>query len=162
MEKFVDIFGYEGIYKIGNKGSLWLERLQRCSTVKRFKDKPSRVMLQKRGYRERTYLHLIVAKHWLPNPGMRAFVKVKNGDFRDMRVENLEWVPNVRAISDPSVRTVAKPEYRRQGVLIRDDVLHIRRMYDKEGYSQKTIAEMYNVTPATIWNIVNRVTWKNA
>ncbi len=40
------------------------------------------------------YLHKLIATHFVPKPdlGKRLFVRVKNGNKLDCRVENLEWV----------------------------------------------------------------------
>jgi len=43
---------------------------------------------------ETLYLHQLIAKHFLlkPKTNKRLFVRVKNGNKLDCRIENLEWV----------------------------------------------------------------------
>ena len=45
--------------------------------------------------------------------------------------------------------------------LTKDDVLSIRYMYSKEGYSQQQIATLYKIGCTTISYIVNRKTWRH-
>ena len=51
-----------------------------------------RVQLCKSGVRDQRFVHRLVAKTFIPNPGLKKQVNHKNGKKRDNRVVNLEWV----------------------------------------------------------------------
>lgn len=158
-EKFVDIHGYEGLYKVGNLGSIWNVKRQRFSKAEIRKDGPTRVVLRKNKKNKEFRLHVLIAKHFIPNPAMYFFVRVKNGDYSDMRVENLEWMSHSTAAQE-KIKPL-ESEYMRQGRLTVDDVKAIRKLFDTEGLGQMELAEMFGVTKASIWHIVNRTTWKD-
>lgn len=161
-EKFVDVLGYEGSYKIGDRGTLWLERRQRASFGEIYKDRPTVAALYGKR-KERRMLHVLVARHFLPNPGYHRFVVPINGDYSDIRVENLRWVPNgLMAKMDPPKRAPREnPKRISEKTLSHDEVLHMREMFDQQGYSISEIAEMFRVTTVAVWKIVNRQIWKN-
>lgn len=41
---------------------------------------------------EKKYVHELVAEAFVPNPDHKTNIRHKNGDIRDNRAENLEWV----------------------------------------------------------------------
>ena len=60
------------------------------------------------GTYHKMYLHRIVAMLFIPNPQNKEQVNHKNGDRKDFRVSNLEWVTN-QENSIHSVKTKLKP-----------------------------------------------------
>lgn len=48
----------------------------------------------------------------------------------------------------------------KQAKLNEDDVREIRKRH-KEGETQKKLAKEYNISPATVWSVVTRYTWKH-
>lgn len=93
MEVFKNIKGYEGLYQIGNEGtikSLWYgkERI-----LKQYKNVNGYlyVILCKNSQKKTYKVHRIVAEHFIPNPDNLPQVNHKNEIKTDNRVENLEW-----------------------------------------------------------------------
>lgn len=100
--KEVDIKGYEGLYKISNKGDVislsknngFLKRKERYlkPTIKPkgYLD----VKLIKDGVSKHFYVHRLVAEHFIPNPNNLPQVNHKDKNPSNNNVENLEWCDN--------------------------------------------------------------------
>ena len=91
LEFWRDIEGYEGLYQISNTGQV--------KSVKRNKIlKPHitsgyfRVCLCKENKKRNFSIHRLVAEAFLPNEEGLAEVDHINGDRKDNRVANLQWV----------------------------------------------------------------------
>lgn len=106
-EVWKPIKGYEGLYEIGNRGSVYNVRTKKVmepvktkpslkSMVKR-NLKPSEVSpyftvgLTKDGIRKTFKIHRLVAQAFIPNPENKPLVNHINEVTTDNRVQNLEW-----------------------------------------------------------------------
>ena len=105
-EIWKDICGYEGIYKISNKGRvLALEKdIMRGKGYKTLVHQPEMLLVptvDKWGYwgvnlwknakLKRIKVHRLVAEHFLPNPLGLKYINHKDENKANNRVENLEW-----------------------------------------------------------------------
>ena len=84
-EKRKAVQGYEGLYEVSDKGRVYrngfeLELIQGMY-----------VNLSKGGVMQKVKVCYLVARAFLPNMEMRKFVRHKDGDPRNNRVENLYW-----------------------------------------------------------------------
>lgn len=88
-----DIEGYEGLYKVSSKG-----KVMSTSRIKPIilKTNPQNgydlVYLTKRYVRNSQYLHRVVAKAFIPNPENKPQVNHKDGNKRNNKASNLEWM----------------------------------------------------------------------
>ena len=96
-EIFKDIEGYEGLYKIGNNGTLIS-----CSNRSNHKEeKVLKTHITKRGYLgtklcknkkiKSVYIHILVAKHFVDNKNNYKIVNHIDGDKLNNDYKNLEW-----------------------------------------------------------------------
>ena len=88
--KQIDIF--EGEFYVSNFG-----RVKNISTGNIIKGDVNnfgyhRVTMWNKGQKYRKFRHRLVAEYFIPNPENKRFVNHKNGDKKDNKVSNLEWV----------------------------------------------------------------------
>lgn len=113
----------------------------------------------------KTYqVHRLVALVFIPNPENKPQVNHKDSVRHNNNVNNLEWATN-KENQDHSIKNGRSRkqigEDRPASKLKEDDVREIRYLYSISGiYTQRKLAEMFNVSQSTIKNIVNRKTWK--
>jgi hypothetical protein len=92
-EKWTDIEGYEGLYQYSSlfrfKSFIRKERILNpyCS-----KNSYPQLSLYKNGEIKKILVHVFFATIFIPNPENKPQVNHKNGNKRDYRLENLEWV----------------------------------------------------------------------
>lgn len=102
-EEWVDIKGYEGLYRLSNKGrvkSLLKKTMDEREVILKprksdIEDYPS-VALYKNKNREDIFMHRLMAEYFIPNPENLPVVNHKNANRHDYRIENLEWVTFAR------------------------------------------------------------------
>lgn len=113
---------------------------------------------------QRRFVSRLVAEAFVERPSRDGSLQVnhKNGDKKDNRADNLEWVTpkeNHRHASRKGLR--AKGERHGQSKLTESDVVTIRRRYS-EGATQSEIAADYGVCRGTISSVVRGKTWRHA
>ena len=91
-EEWRDVPGYAGVYQVSNLGRARSSRGILSPAVSW--DGYCRVALRKNGTRVMIALHRLVALVFIPNPENKPQVNHKDGDRRNCKVENLEWVTN--------------------------------------------------------------------
>lgn len=113
-EIFVDVLGYEGLYRISNQGKVYSVKNKKF--LKPYSDKNNylRVGLHKDGEHKIYLVHRIVASAFIPNPLNYKEVNHKSEIKTDNRVENLEWCNRKYNINYGSrtERTLQNPNYK--------------------------------------------------
>ena len=88
--EFVDIEGYEGLYKINILGDVMRNGIVRKPYVSNRGYK--RVCLSKDGKKKKYLIHRLIMLHFVPNPSNLECVDHINRIKHDNRIENLRWV----------------------------------------------------------------------
>lgn len=86
-----DIVGYEGLYKVSNKGGVYSIRRKREMSPTISNNGYKRVKLYTRGKYKTISIHRLVAKTFLENPENYPVVNHIDENKFNNNVENLEW-----------------------------------------------------------------------
>lgn len=176
-EVWKDVPGYEGLYKVSNLGNVMSFQTDGLFG----KNNTGRLMTQhpdKCGYmyvelrskpkkREKTSVHRLVAKAFIPNPDNLPQVNHKD-EIRDHNnAENLEWCSvlyNQRYGHRRERSSISSTgEKNARAILTEQDVLEIRQTYipgDKI-CGIRGLSEKYGVAYVTIQKVVQGRIWKH-
>lgn len=178
MEEWKDIEGFEGYYMVSNYGNvISLDRkiirsdgrtqtIERKNlTVTHYSNGYCRVGLSKDGETKDFLLNRLVAKAFVSNddPISKIEVNHKDGNKDNNQHENLEWCTsseNKKHAFSTGLSKQKLGESNQFSKLTNEQVLEIRKLYEIGGYTQRKLAEMFNVGKTTIYEVLNRKTRK--
>lgn len=163
--------GWESLYHISNHGRV--KRISPTKHTKRYgnilkprEDKDGYLVLQlsRAGQKKYVAIHRLVAAAFLgPRPIGDYTVNHCNGDKKDNRPKNLEWLTRIE--NDRHARDVLHMarlgEKHGMSKLTAKQVKQIRKLYASQRYTLASLGQRYNVTLHAIWRIVHRKTWKH-
>ena len=168
MEQWKDIKGYEGRYQVSNLG-----RVKRLANGKGFNSKElikSTNRLSADGYVIITLpngerpLHRLVAETFLLNPENKETVNHLDGIKLNNRLDNFEWATRKEQLDHAyklGLKESLKGENNPASKLSNKQVQWVRdnyKGYDKE-LGATAIANKFNVSTATIYNILKGITY---
>ena len=113
---------------------------------------------------KKVFVHRLVAINFIPNPSNKPQVNHIDGNKKNNRVENLEWCTqseNMKHAFKTGLSVSLKGEDAFNSKMTDDKVLLLREMYDSGEFLLRELAEEFNIGIASVWNIVNRNTWKH-
>ena len=151
-ERIKDIEGFEGLYQITNHGRVWSTYSKRFLALYS-KRGYTYVTIRKDGKEHYLRLHRLIAKAFIPNLENKPQVNHINGIKLDNRLSNLEWCTareNIQHACNTGLNKVFK---------IHTDLKHIIcKAYQTGDYTQKWLAEMFNISQPGISYIVRTYT----
>ena len=162
-EKWTDIIGYEGKYRVSNYGNVYSyggnnqANHHNGKMMKAIKHSTGYycVNLSKNGKKEQFLIHRLVASHFL---NLKEDMQVNhiNGIKTDNFLDNLEVVTiqeNRQHAMDNGLQINVNRKFNKE------QVEEIKEMY-QDGFSQDVIASMFQTTQATVWKIVNNISYQ--
>lgn len=153
------VTGYEGLYKVSNKGRVKGIRSGKVLSSKRYNhDGYVQAALRKDGKAREFMVHRLVAKEFIPEPDCdtKTTINHKNGIKDDNRAENLEWMSMSEQMQHAYDKGLKKP--RRGCVALTDEEMEeVKRLYKryKHGRGSVALAEKFGVESTTILRVVN-------
>lgn len=171
IEEWRDVPGYEGLYKISNKGMLI--RFEHWSTKGRyypeshpykFKNYKGYIQtyLYKDGKRKTTTIHRLIAQAFIPNPENKDQINHKNGIKDDNRIENIEWCnqsENMRHAFDTGLKEGMPGEKNGRATLSQEAVDLIKSRYNS-GEKITDISRELNINLGKLRTILYGFSWK--
>lgn len=145
-EKWLDVVGYEDIYKVSNTGRVMrkqyvsvnkngihiLRKEMELNQYVNFRGYP-KVTLRKNGISKIMFVHRLVAEAFIPNPQNYPQVNHKDEDKTNNNVDNLEWCDN-----EYNCNYGCKPQIAR--------IKHAKKIYQiKDGVIEKVYLGLYEL-----------------
>lgn len=156
--KEIDIKGYEGLYKISNRGDVI--SLSKNSGFLKLKERIIKPTIKPKGYLDvkltkdkkskHFYIHRLVAEHLIPNPNNYPQINHKDKNPSNNNVSNLEWCDNSYNVKYSNI-----PKKLRE---LRGDKLEITNIETNEtiiANSKREAADIINGTDTGIIYAIN-------
>lgn len=161
-----DIPGYDGKYKVSNKGRVMSFWRSEPVVVKTWDNKSGYkcLALHKGGTKITKTLHRIVAKAFVDNPNNKLEVNHIDGNKSNNAAHNLEWSTRKENVRHANKNGLARYLYGEDipvSKLNADKVREIRRLYASGEHSHRSLAKQYGVGRNTIAAILTNRTWKH-
>lgn len=157
------IQGYENRYLISSYGRVYSIRGKRWLKYSVPKCGYPQVGLCVHNKRVNYMIHRLVAQTFLNKPIDKDYVNHIDGNKLNNRVDNLEWVTrseNEKHAYIHGLITPTRGELSGASKLTWEQVKIIRQMYNKQHYSTRQLAKIFNVGKSTIQSITSNHTWK--
>lgn len=155
-------------YEISNLGEVRRDGKIRktkllASKIKGRKYNPSvAVILSKSGIAKTFLIHRLLGIHFIPNPENKPEINHKDGNRINNSLDNLEW--NTQSENQKHAFANGlnsnKGSRNSRAILTEQQVDKIRSLHS-QGFTNKTLSEMYGVNKNVISKIICRVTWKH-
>lgn len=160
------VIGFESRFQISNFGRLLSTyRISGNSVI--IVPKPNKkgyivTCLRDREKHRRTFMHRLVAEHFLVKPITTEIIEIDHKDCnrQNNHVSNLRWLTH----AEHKKVTSEKGEFPRgsdnhMSKLTEEQVIEARRIYENGGVTQKSLAEAFHISKQQMNDILNRKAW---
>lgn len=148
-----EIKGYEGLYSADESGNIWSHRQRKFLKPWIIGHGYEMVMLYKDTTPKKFLTHRLIALTFVPNPENLREVNHKDGERRNNRPENLEWVT-----SKENKAHAWKAGLYTHRKLTDEDIREIKRL-SKTGMYQKEIGLRFGIKQGYVSGIVIGKYW---
>jgi hypothetical protein len=163
MEVWKEIKGYEGLYKISNKGNIYGIKFKKIKIATVGKRGYYVINLYKNGKGKTIPIHRLLAINFIPNPKKKATVNHIDGNKLNNDLLNLEWSTYLENNTHALKEGLRKPtigENKTNSILTEQQV-RIIKYANKFGTRQTDLAKIFNIGRSTSNSICTNVTWKH-
>jgi hypothetical protein len=147
-EVWMDIVGYEGLYRVSNMGRVFIVKKGVMMTLKNNKGYKY-VFLSKNDKKKQCAVYRLVAQHFIPNPNNLPEVNHKWGIIWDNRASELEWMTHGNNMRHSYIM-VLNNNFK----ISIEQANEIRAKYLTYDYSFAFLAKEYNVSRSLIFQII--------
>lgn len=159
------IEGWED-YSITEDGRIWSHHIEKFLKLQTSPFGYLKIILYKNGKQKNYLVHRLVALTFIPNPDNKSEVNHIDGNKKNNKIENLEWVTSsenqIHSFTN-NLQKVSKGEAHWNSKLTKEDVLYIRNNYkfrDKE-FSFVAIAKRLKISPTTVQEAYYGKQWRD-
>jgi hypothetical protein len=165
-----DIIGYEGHYKINNKGCiLSINRLcnrRRKNVNEKILKTPIssrgyfKVILCKDGIEKNFNIHRLIAVHFIDNPNNKPCINHIDGNKLNNTINNLEWCTIQENTQHAYNCGLQLPTININRVFLDNEIIELRKIILCGLFTQQKIATVYNTTQSVISRIKHNKIYK--
>ena len=164
MERWRNITGYNGMYKVSNYGRVMSFRFNKKKLLKPGRSKKYLTYAFCVNRNVKVILaHRLVAGAFIPKMEGQDFVNHIDGDPTNNHVSNLEWVTHKENMihAGKMGKMSRKGEKNKNSKLTEKEVLEIRELFKEGTLNQTKIAKLFGVHKTLISLICRRKIWNH-
>ena len=160
-EIWKDIEGYNGLYKVSNLGRVksFNQTSPKIVSAQKTRLGYITIKLYKNGESIRKSIHRLVAKEFIPNPENKPEVNHIDCDKSNNSVYNLEWATRSENMKHADINGLLSDKRGYKSPCSKfeeNDVLQIMSLHFHGWFTQKQLADAYNVHVRTIQRLIYR------
>lgn len=156
MEKVIESFPN---YTITDNGVIYSIKSKKIMKQHLDKDGYLVLNLSNNGVKKQCKVHRLVALSFIPNPEGFDTVNHINHNKQDNRASNLEWMSNLNNAKDGCKYCPKYSGEKASAAKLTQMQAEQIRMDYANGISRKELSKQYNITTASIGNIINNKTY---
>jgi len=143
MENWVNIDGFNGDYQISDLGNVKSFKISGDGVImKQFVRESGYKYVTLRGEKKSNHrIHILVAKHFIPNPDNKKTVNHNDGDKANNKKSNLSWMTgkenSEHAVNNGLISKKIKPR------ITEDELIQMKNEYLTTDISQKDLADKF-------------------
>ena len=153
-EVWKDIKGFNGYYKVSDRGNVLSVRFNRIMKPEITKKGYARIGLTINNSKDKRYVHRLVAEAFITNPKRKKEVNHIDGNKLNNFVNNLGWVTS-KENSIHYIKGYGDIDYENDTINSTDENV-IRYLYNRTDCSHKDLALIFNVSTSTIYNLIKK------